>query len=104
MSKDLPITPSTPKTGRGIVMRDGVSADFTKGYSKITGISFAIPEGWDRRAWACGWLSGQMGCYFVKMPCGRTYEFGGAADIPLETMPCECGNEKEFVVEWAEVG
>jgi len=72
---------------------------------KVTGIHFSIPAEFDRRSWAAGWLSGQMGAYFVKMPCGRVYEFGlGIRELPLETMPCECGSEKEFVVGWSEEG
>jgi len=69
-------------------------------FTRIVGINIEIPEALDRASWAHGWISAQATpVYTVTMPCKREYKFS-KDNFPVETMPCGCGNEKEFVVLW----
>lgn len=36
----------------------------------------------------------------IHMPCGKDFVFNGET-FPKETMPCPCGNPKEFVVNYS---
>jgi len=38
----------------------------------------------------------------IRLPCGNMLDIKQRRDIPLQDMPCPCGNPEHWLVKWPE--